>query len=119
MSNAEIFWLCVGFGAQAIFTARFLVQWLASEKKGESVIPLAFWYLSIAGGWMLLAYACYRRDPVIITGQLFGVIVYTRNLVLIQRKRAAESRASAAEPAGPAEPGEILPMSRTSFRQAG
>lgn len=91
MSNAEVFWLCVGFGAQALFTARFLVQWLASERKGESVIPLAFWYLSLTGGTMLLFYAIYREDPVIITGQAFGVVVYARNLILISRKRSMDN----------------------------
>lgn len=116
MSSAETFWLCIGFGGQAVFTARFLVQWLASEKKGESVIPLAFWYLSIAGSWLLLSYACYRRDPVIITGQLFGVIVYTRNVVLIRRKQSAQAQSEKPEQS---EQPAILPMSRTTLRQAG
>lgn len=87
MSHAEIFWLCVGFGGQLVFTARFLVQWIASERRKESVVPVAFWYLSIAGSWLLLVYALYRKDPVIIVGQLFGVFVYGRNLVLIHRRR--------------------------------
>ncbi|QDU59527.1 lipid-A-disaccharide synthase [Planctomycetes bacterium Pan216] len=91
MSLLEIIWLTVGFGGQALFSARFLVQWLASERKGESVIPIAFWYLSLSGGASLLAYAIYRQDPVIITGQAFGVIVYVRNLVLIHRKQYEEN----------------------------
>ncbi len=66
---------------------RFLVQWIISERKGESTIPVAFWYLSIAGGILLFAYACWRRDPVFILGQSTGLIVYTRNLVLLKRSR--------------------------------
>ncbi|MFO0948684.1 MAG: lipid-A-disaccharide synthase N-terminal domain-containing protein [Planctomycetota bacterium] len=93
MSHAEIIWLCIGFGGQLVFTARFLVQWIASERRGESVVPIAFWYLSIAGSWLLLTYAVYRKDPVIIAGQLLGVVVYGRNLVLIHRRRnAAKSK---------------------------
>lgn len=97
MSSAEVFWLIVGFAGQALFTCRFLVQWIASERQGESVMPLAFWYFSLSGGWLLLLYAIYRRDPVIITGQLLGVVVYLRNLVLIHRKRRSE-RLRLAEP---------------------
>lgn len=94
LSRNEIIWLCVGFGGQLLFTARFLVQWLVSEKERKSVIPVAFWYLSISGGLLLLLYACYRQDPVIITGQLMGVVVYWRNLSLIHR-RNREDQASA------------------------
>ena len=86
------FWLTVGFVGQGLFTARFLVQWLVSEQKRESVVPLAFWWLSLVGGTTLLAYALFRRDPVIITGQAMGLIVYTRNLML--RKEARPSRHS-------------------------
>jgi len=78
------FWLVVGFLAQASFSMRFLVQWIASEKMGKSVIPVAFWYFSILGGGGLLAYAIYRRDPVFILGQGFGLVVYVRNLILIK-----------------------------------
>lgn len=86
MSNAtEVFWLCVGFTAQAIFSARFLVQWIVSERTGKSVMPTAFWYLSLVGSWMLLAYALYRMDPVIIFGQAFGTAVYMRNIMLIRK----------------------------------
>lgn len=99
MWNTEATWIyMVGFVGQALFTARFVVQWMTSEKKGESVIPESFWYLSIGGGWMLLLYACLRRDPVIICGQLFGVIVYTRNLVLIARKRTQRDGAPVSIP---------------------
>ncbi len=84
-------WVFVGFAAQGLFTMRFLVQWIASERAGRSVIPLAFWLFSIGGGLLLLVYALYRRDPVFIAGQAFGVFVYLRNLhfVLRERKTAA------------------------------
>ena len=84
-------WVLLGFTAQACFTARFAVQWLASERAGKSVIPIAFWLFSIAGGLMLLAYALYRRDPVFILGQAFGVFVYARNLYLVLRERKLEA----------------------------
>ena len=80
-------WVILGFAAQLMFTGRFLVQWIASEKEGRSVIPIAFWFFSIAGGLLLLAYALYRRDPVFIAGQAFGVFVYLRTLYLIMRER--------------------------------
>ena len=80
-------WVILGFVAQLMFTGRFLVQWIASEKEGRSVIPIAFWFFSIAGGLLLLAYALYRRDPVFIAGQAFGVFVYVRNLYLIMKER--------------------------------
>lgn len=90
MFTPEHWWLAVGFAGQAVFTARVVVQWIASEKKGESIVPIAYWYLSTIGGMMLLVYALYRRDPVIISGQLFGVVVYGRNLVLIHRRQAGK-----------------------------
>ena len=80
-------WVLLGFIAQGFFTARFVVQWIASERAGKSVIPLAFWLLSIGGGALLLAYALYRRDPVFIAGQAFGVFVYVRNLYFVLRER--------------------------------
>jgi lipid-A-disaccharide synthase-like uncharacterized protein len=80
-------WVLLGFIAQAFFTARFVVQWIASERAGRSVVPLAFWLLSIGGGVLLLAYALYRRDPVFIAGQSFGVSVYLRNLYFVLRER--------------------------------
>ena len=80
-------WIILGFVAQLMFTGRFLVQWIASEQEGRSVIPIAFWFFSIAGGLLLLAYALYRRDPVFILGQAFGVFVYLRNLYLIMKER--------------------------------
>jgi len=87
-------WVVLGFVAQAFFTARFVVQWLASERAGKSVIPMSFWLLSICGGILLLAYALYRRDPVFIAGQSFGVFVYFRNLYFVLR----EHRVGAAKP---------------------
>ena len=96
MSATEIAWLAVGFGGQIAFTCRFLVQWLVSEKRGVSTVPTAFWWFSIVGGAMLLAYAVYRRDPVIITGQLFGLIVYGRNLMLIARSETNDQAAPVA-----------------------
>jgi lipid-A-disaccharide synthase-like uncharacterized protein len=82
-------WVLLGFAAQGLFTMRFLVQWIASERAKRSVIPLAFWYFSIAGGLLLLIYALYRRDPVFIAGQAFGVFVYLRNLYFVLRDHRA------------------------------
>ncbi len=80
-------WVALGFLAQGMFTMRFVVQWLASERAGKSVIPLAFWFFSMAGGLMLLVYAIQRRDPVFIAGQALGLLVYVRNLMLIRREK--------------------------------
>lgn len=82
----EFWWVVLGLSAQIAFASRFLVQWIASERAGRSYIPVAFWYLSIAGGVLLLAYAIYRQDIVFILGQSSGLIVYIRNLVLIHRE---------------------------------
>ncbi|MDB5352863.1 MAG: putative rane protein [Planctomycetota bacterium] len=86
-------WLMIGFLGQAIFTARFLAQWLVSEKRRDSVIPVAFWWLSLFGGMTLLCYAVHREDPVIIVGQALGVFIYVRNLMLVSKgkKRAVKS----------------------------
>lgn len=84
--STEHFWLTVGFLGQAFFSMRFLVQWIASEKRRESVIPVSFWFFSIGGGLTLLIYAIYRHDPVFILGQAAGLFVYLRNLYLIRRK---------------------------------
>ena len=81
-------WLGIGLLGQALFSARFLVQWIASERRKRSVVPLAFWYFSVGGGLTLLAYAIYRRDPVFILGQGAGLFVYARNLWLIYRAPA-------------------------------
>jgi lipid-A-disaccharide synthase-like uncharacterized protein len=82
-----IFWLVVGFTGQVMFSLRFIVQWWCSERKKRSVIPVAFWFFSLAGGVILLAYAIYRRDPVFIAGQAGGLFVYSRNLYFIYRER--------------------------------
>ena len=79
-------WVIFGFMGQICFTMRFLVQWIVSEKRKQSVIPVAFWYLSLLGGGILLIYACHIKDPVFIAGQAFGAIVYSRNLVLLKKQ---------------------------------
>lgn len=89
MTISEIIWLVVGLTGQALFFMRFLVQWIASEKKRESVVPLAFWYFSIGGAILLLIYAIYRRDPVFIIGQSMGFLIYGRNLYFIHKKGSA------------------------------
>ena len=91
LSNVEIFFLFVGFISQGLFASRFIYQWIYSEKRGESSIPLGFWYLSIFGGLGLLTYAIFRKDPVIIVGQLFGIFIYLRNLILIYKKNNENS----------------------------
>ena len=87
-------WVVLGFAAQGLFTMRFVVQWLASERAGRSVIPLAFWWFSIGGGLLLLVYALYRKDPVFIAGQAFGVFVYLRNLYFVLRERKQTAAAA-------------------------
>ncbi len=86
-------WIIIGFIGQSFFFSRFLVQWIASEKKGKSTIPNAFWYFSIAGSALLLAYAIYRLDPVFILGQSVNQFVYVRNLILIKREERAVLKA--------------------------
>lgn len=83
--TAEQLWLAIGLIGQAFFSARFLVQWIASERRGKSVVPRAFWYFSIGGGLTLLFYAIWRRDPVFILGQGAGLFVYARNLYFVLR----------------------------------
>jgi len=78
-------WVLFGFLGQAAFSARFIVQWIISEKNKKSTIPVAFWYLSLIGGTILLVYAVYKKDPVFVLGQGSGLIVYIRNLILIKR----------------------------------
>src|SRR5919206_3645101 len=82
-------WVVLGYVAQIMFTMRFVVQWIASERAGRMVMPLAFWFFSIGGGLLLLLYALYIRDPVFILGQAFGVFVYARNLYFELRDRRA------------------------------
>src|ERR1700744_6488726 len=88
-------WVALGIVEQFLFTARFLVQWIASERAGHSVIPMAFWIFSIFGGLLLLVYALYRKDAVFIAGQAFGVFVYLRNLYFVMRDRKAAAIAAA------------------------
>ena len=85
----ETFWMVIGFSGQALFSARFLVQWIASEYVKKSVIPIMFWYFSLLGGLTLLSYAIYRKDPVFIIGQGSGLVVYLRNLHLIYKDKKA------------------------------
>src|SRR5207237_10892762 len=87
-------WVVLGFVAQAFFTMRFLVQWIASERARKSVVPVAFWFFSIGGGVLLLIYALYRRDPVFIAGQAFGLVVYVRNVYFIIVNRRWVSKVS-------------------------
>ena len=84
--TTEHVWLAIGLLGQALFSARFLVQWIASERKKESVVPTQFWYFSVGGGLTLLLYAIYRRDPVFIIGQGEGLFVYARNLYFIHKR---------------------------------
>ena len=94
--DKETLWLAAGFLGQALFSARFLVQWLKSEKERRSVFPIAFWYFSIGGGVTLLAYAIYRQDPVFILGQASGLLIYFRNLyfVIYERRQTATATTS-------------------------
>jgi lipid-A-disaccharide synthase-like uncharacterized protein len=87
-------WLALGFLGQGLFSMRFLVQWIASEKKGESVVPVAFWYFSLGGGALLLVYSLWRLDPVFIVGQFMGLFIYSRNLYLIRRLAGRDAAAS-------------------------
>lgn len=85
--TAQTVWIGIGFLGQALFSARFIIQWLASERLGRSVVPLAFWWFSLAGGATLLSYALWRGDPVFVLGQGLGLVVYLRNLMLIRQHR--------------------------------
>jgi lipid-A-disaccharide synthase-like uncharacterized protein len=86
------FWLAFGLVAQLFFTARFLVQWVSSERAGRSVVPMAFWFFSMGGGLMTLVYGLVKREPVIILGQSLATIIYIRNIMLILKDRASGSR---------------------------
>lgn len=87
MVLAERYWVAIGLTGQFFFTMRFVVQWVATEKSRRSVVPESFWYFSIAGSLILLAYSLYRRDPVFILGQAFGTTVYVRNLFFIHKEK--------------------------------
>jgi lipid-A-disaccharide synthase-like uncharacterized protein len=100
LSRGEMIWIGIGFLGQAMFSMRFIIQWIVSERARESVVPLAFWYFSILGGVTLLSYAIWRQDPVIIVGQMTGLFIYSRNLRLIYKKRRRQRRAAERRPAG-------------------
>ena len=85
VNHPENIMILVGFGGQGLFAARFLIQWIKSENAKKSVIPIAFWYFSITGGFVLLTYAIWRKDPVIIAGQSVGILIYARNLYFIHK----------------------------------
>lgn len=85
--DEQTIWLVIGFVGQGLFSARFIIQWLKSEREKKSVFPIAFWYFSIAGGVTLLAYAIHRNDPVFIVGQLSGLFIYLRNLYFVVYER--------------------------------
>jgi lipid-A-disaccharide synthase-like uncharacterized protein len=89
------FWLAFGIAAQLLFTARFIVQWIASEREGRSVVPMAFWFFSMGGGLMTLVYGIARREPIIIMGQALAIFIYIRNIMLVlkQRRQAKEQQA--------------------------
>lgn len=89
-STTEMVWLGIGFSAQLMFSMRFIVQWIASERARQSIVPEMFWYFSFAGGAMLLAYALYRVDPVFILGQGMGLLIYARNIHFIWRGKREE-----------------------------
>lgn len=86
-----IYFLIIGIAGQLMFSSRFIIQWLASEKRKESVVPKAFWYFSFFGGVMILTYGIYLKEPVLILGQIFNPIIYLRNLVLLEKTKAKES----------------------------
>jgi lipid-A-disaccharide synthase-like uncharacterized protein len=86
-SSETLIWIIIGFIGQALFSMRFILQWIASERLKRSIIPKAFWYFSLAGGITLLAYAIHKKDPVFIAGQGLGLVVYIRNLYLIRSGR--------------------------------
>ena len=89
-SFADIFWIGAGFTGQFFFTVRFIVQWLAKEKKKKSVVPEMFWYFSLLGSFVLLAYSIHKKDPVFIAGQSFGSVIYLRNLYYIFKEKRLE-----------------------------
>jgi lipid-A-disaccharide synthase-like uncharacterized protein len=88
------FWLAFGLIAQLFFTARFLVQWISSERAGKSIVPMAFWFFSMGGGLMTLVYGIVKREPVIIVGQALATIIYIRNIMLIVKNRGRASETS-------------------------
>jgi lipid-A-disaccharide synthase-like uncharacterized protein len=96
--DAELWWLLLGFGGQGLFLLRFVIQLLHSERQRKSVVPVSFWYFSIAGALVLLVYSVHQRDPVFNAGQLIGVAIYLRNLQLIHAQRAGGQPSAATDP---------------------
>lgn len=94
MITTDTIWIATGFLGQGLFFGRWIVQWLASERSASSKVPISFWYLSLVGGLITLAYAIYRKDPVFIAGQSIGAVVYVRNLMLIYRPNQANAAKS-------------------------
>lgn len=90
--HPETVMITIGFGGQMLFAMRFIIQWISSERQSRSIIPIAFWYFSIGGGVVLLMYAIWRQDPVIICGQGLGLFIYSRNLYFIMRDRYKRDR---------------------------
>lgn len=95
MITTDTIWIATGFLGQGLFFGRWIVQWLASERSASSKVPISFWYLSLVGGLITLAYAIYRKDPVFIAGQSIGSVVYIRNLMLIYRENLSKPAAGA------------------------
>ncbi|MEM7749687.1 MAG: lipid-A-disaccharide synthase N-terminal domain-containing protein [Pseudomonadota bacterium] len=91
-STTEMVWLTIGFTAQLMFSMRFILQWIASERAKQSIVPEVFWYFSFAGGTMLFAYAIYRVDPVFIMGQGTGLLIYARNIHFIWKDKQAANK---------------------------
>ena len=87
LTAIELAWLVIGFGGQGMFTLRFLVQWISTERARRSVVPEAFWYFSLIGAAAMMAYGIHRADPVIMVGQLTGFVIYFRNLYFIWQEK--------------------------------
>ena len=87
MKTVDLFWITLGLFGQLLFFMRFLVQWIVTEKRKKSTIPVSFWFFSISGGIILLVYSIYRKDPVFILGQSLGILIYSRNLYYIYRHK--------------------------------
>lgn len=114
MSDSKL-WLIIGILGQSVFFARFLAQWIASERKRDSVVPIAFWWLSLAGGLITLCYAIHREEPVWTVGQAMGIFIYTRNLMLVAKgRRQAVHRA----PQGPVSTIPVSHPHRIDAREA-
>lgn len=91
ISEIDLVWILIGLCGQCLFMARFIVQWIHSERVGQSVVPISFWYFSLAGGSIVLAYGLHKLDPIIIIGQIPGTFVYARNLMLLNKNKSLQS----------------------------